>query len=82
MQCIAKPGRAGRGPRHRTEFSVDKTDTALGALPHPVDDAQSAREGRSQYPPGAFFRAAGVIIAVCLGVGMLAQILVIMTGEY
>jgi hypothetical protein len=62
---------------------VDKIDTAFGALPRAVDEAHRlAQDERAQYTPGEFLRQAGLAIAVCLGLAMLAQVLVMVVGEY
>ena len=62
---------------------MDKIDTAFGALPRAVDEAHPpAQDERAQYTPGEFLRQAGLVIAVCLGLAMLAQVLVMVVGEY
>jgi hypothetical protein len=64
------------------ECGVDKLDTAFGALPRAVDEAQQpTQDGRAQYTPGEFLKHAGIVIAVCLGLALLAQALVAMVGE-
>jgi hypothetical protein len=65
------------------ECGVDKIDTAFRALPCPLDKAhQPAQDARGQYTPGEFLKQAGLVIAVCLGLAMLAQVLVMVVGEY
>jgi hypothetical protein len=62
---------------------VDKIDTAFGALPRAVDEAhRPAQDERPRYTPGEFLRQAGLVIAVCLGLAMLVQVLVMAVGEY
>ena len=62
---------------------MDKIDTAFGALPPSVDEAhQPAQDVRVQYTPGEFLKQAGLVIAVCLGLAALAQLLVMIVGEY
>ena len=43
---------------------------------------QPAQDARAQYTPGEFLKQAGMVIAVCLGLAMLAQVLVMIVGEY
>lgn len=65
------------------ECGVDKIETAFGALPRALDELhEPAQDVRAQYTPGNFLKQAGMVIAVCLGLAMLAQILVMMVGEY
>ena len=62
---------------------MDKTDTAFGALSRALDEEHPpAQDERAQYTPGEFLRQAGLVIALCLGVAMLAQVLVMVVGEY
>ncbi len=62
---------------------VDKIDTAFGALPRAVDEAhQPAQDARVEYTPGEFLKNAGTVIAVCLGLAVLAQLLVRIVGAY
>jgi hypothetical protein len=62
---------------------VDKIDTAFGALPRALDEAhQPGQDDRERYTPGEFLKQAGLVIAVCLGLAMLAQFLVMVVGEY
>jgi hypothetical protein len=35
-----------------------------------------------QYTPGEFLKEAGMVIAICLGLAVLAQVLVMVVGEY
>ena len=39
------------------------------------DEATFAGNAGAQFTPGAFFRDAGTVIAVCLGLGLLMQLL-------
>ena len=62
---------------------VDKTNTAFGALSRALDEEHPpAQDERAQYAPGEFLRQAGLVIAICLGLAMLAQVLVMVVGEY
>jgi hypothetical protein len=70
-------------PPLRGVCGVDKIDTAFGALPRSFDEAhQPAQDDRARYTPGEFLKQAGLVIAVCLGLAMLAQVLVMVVGEY
>jgi hypothetical protein len=65
------------------EYGVDKIETAFGALPRARDELhRPAQEAPAQYTPGDFLKQAGMVIAVCLGLAMLAQVLVMIVGEY
>ena len=65
------------------ECGVDKIDTAFGAVPCALDEVHwPAQDASTQYTPGDFLKQAGVIIIFCLGLAMLAQVLVIIVGEY
>lgn len=62
---------------------MDKTDTAFGAFSRALDEEHPPpQDERAQYTPGEFLRQAGLVIALCLGVAMLAQVLVMVVGEY
>ena len=62
---------------------MDKIDTAFGALARASNEAhRPAQDERAQYTLGEFLRQAGLTIAVCLGLAMLAQVLVMIVGEY
>jgi hypothetical protein len=48
---------------------------ARSNVPDAVDDEETFPSGSgARFTPGQFFREAGTIIAVCLGLGMLIQI--------
>ena len=65
------------------ECGVDKFETAFGALPRALDELhEPAQDAPAQYTPGDFLKQAGMVIVVCLGLAMLAQVLVMMVGEY
>jgi hypothetical protein len=65
------------------ECGVDKIETAFGALPRARDELREpAQDSPAQYTPGDFLKQAGMVVAVCLGLAMLAQILVMIVGEY
>jgi len=55
---------------------LDNSDTAFGGVRESID------EPATRYAPADFLRHFGTIIAVCLGLALLAQILVSITGEY
>jgi len=55
---------------------VDNSDTTFGGVEESVD------ERAARYAPADFLRQFGTIIAVCLGLALLAQILVSVVGEY
>ena len=65
------------------ECGVDKIDTAFRALPRAPDDLhQRVQDTPAKYMPGGFLKEAGIIIAVSLGLAMLAQVVVMIVGEY
>jgi hypothetical protein len=65
------------------ECGVDKFETGFGALPHALDELhEPAQDAPAQYTPGDFLKQAGMVIVVCLGLAMLAQVLVMIVGEY
>jgi hypothetical protein len=65
------------------ECGVDKIDTAFGAPPRAGDASdEPTQDTRAHYASGEFLNQAGIVIAVCLGLAMLAQVLVMIVGEY
>jgi hypothetical protein len=65
------------------ECGVDKFETAFGALPRAVDELhEPTLDSPAHYTPGDFLKQAGIVIVVCLGLAMLAQVLVMIVGEY
>lgn len=65
------------------ECGVDKIENAFGALQRARDELyEPAQDARTRYTPGDFLKQAGMVIAVCLGLAMLAQVLVMIVGEY
>lgn len=58
------------------DVASDAQPTAYGATHEPVED-----EG-TQYSPGDFLRQFAVVIAICLGIALLAHVLVTIVGEY
>jgi hypothetical protein len=65
------------------ECGVDKFETAFGALPRALDELhEPAQNASEQYTLGEFLKQAGMVIVVCLGLAMLAQVLVMIVGEY
>ena len=62
---------------------MDKFETAFGALPRAVDELhEPTQNAPEQYTPGDFLKHAGMVIVVCPGLAMLAQVLVMIVGEY
>ena len=62
---------------------MDKNNTACGALPREFDEKHpQPQDDREQYTPGEFLKQAGLVIAVCLGLAMLAQVLVMVVGDH
>lgn len=63
---------------------VDKNDTAFSAPPRAVGEGahRPAQSPGVQYAPGEFLRDAGIVIAVCPALAVLAQVLVMIPGEY
>ncbi len=55
---------------------METTDTAFGEVQEPVQDSDP------QHTPGEFLRQFGAVIAVCLGLALLAQALVAIVGVY
>jgi hypothetical protein len=55
---------------------METTDTAFGAEQAPI------QESRTTYSPGDFLRQFGAVIAICLGLALLAQALVTIVGVY
>jgi hypothetical protein len=58
------------------DVGSDVRPTAYGAAHEPVDN-----EG-TRYPPGDFLRQFAAIIAICLGMALLAHVLVTIAGGY
>ena len=58
------------------ECSVENTDTAFGQVQEPIEVSGT------QYSSGDFLQQFGAIIAVCLGLALLASVLVAIVGEY
>ena len=62
---------------------MDKTDTAFGELSCARDEQHPPpQDERALYTPGEFLRQAGLVIVVCLGLAMLAQVVAMGVGEY
>ena len=55
---------------------MENTDTAFGQVQEPIEVSGT------QYSSGDFLRQFGAIIAVCLGLALLASVLVAIVGEY
>ena len=60
----------------RINLASDPRPTAYGAAHEPVEN-----EGR-RYSPGDFLRQFAVVIAICLGMAVLAHVLVTIAGDY
>ena len=58
------------------ECSVEDIDTAFGHVQE-TDEASGA-----EYAPRDFLRQFGAVIAICLGLALLAHVLVTVVGEY
>jgi hypothetical protein len=58
------------------ERGVENVETALGKVDGPVQNSVT------QYSSGDFLRHFGTVIAVCLGLALLAHILVMFVGQY
>jgi hypothetical protein len=58
------------------ECGVENVETALHKVDGPVQVSVT------QYSPGDFLRHFGTVIAVCLGLALLAHILVMFVGHY
>ncbi|MEJ0015798.1 MAG: hypothetical protein WDN25_04385 [Acetobacteraceae bacterium] len=67
----------------RMERVVDNIHTASHAAPRAFEEVQeSVQEDAAHYAPAEFLRQFGVVVAVCLALAVLAQVLVAMVGEY
>ena len=66
------------------EYSVDQLrETAFGSPKQQAEQAPLDLEGLQSCPtPGEVLSQIGVVIAVCLGLGLLARILVAYVGIY
>ena len=71
-----RAGHASRDLQPCMECSVENTDTAFGQAQEPVEVPGT------QYTPGDFLRQFGSVIAICLGLALLANVLVTIVGEY
>ena len=71
-----RAGPVSRDPYPCMECGVKTTDTAFGAVQEPVE------ESGATYSPGDFLRQFGAVIAICLGLALLAQVLVAIVGHY
>ena len=68
--------RAPRALPGRKECNVKNASPARSDEPFLLEvERTSTQETHEQFTPGAFFREAGTMIAVCLVVGLLMQIL-------
>ena len=57
------------------DVASDARPTAYGAAHEPVEDAGT------RYSPGDFLRQFAVVITICLGMALLAHVLVTILGE-
>lgn len=61
---------------------MDKIETAFGAPPGVLDESRKpVTTERLQFTPGDFLRQVGLTVAICLGLALLAQMLLAMIGE-
>ena len=58
------------------ECNVQHTDTAFGQAQEPVE------ESVTDYEPRDFLRQFGAVIAICLGLALLAHVVVTIAGIY
>ena len=58
------------------ECGVENVETALHKVDEPVQDSVT------QYSPGDFLRHFGTVMATCLGLALIAHILVTFVGQY
>ncbi len=64
------------------EYGVEHTDLAANARQSAFSAAQEPDEQSStQYSPSDFLRQFAAVIAVCLGLALLAHVLLTVTGE-
>jgi hypothetical protein len=61
--------------KHIGSVASDGKPTALGNVVEPVSECHTP------YTPRDFFKQFGAVIAICLGLALLAQVLVIMVVE-
>jgi hypothetical protein len=58
------------------DFNVRDAGLPHDATPHAFDNEDTdASDPNTRFTPGQFFREAGTIIAVCLGLGLVFQLL-------
>jgi|HubBroStandDraft_1064217.scaffolds.fasta_scaffold13705_4 hypothetical protein len=69
-------GQASPPVTFRMEYDVRNANLARDASPHALETEDTvAADLNTRFTPGQFFREAGMIIAVCLGLGLLFQLL-------
>lgn len=62
---------------------MDKIETTAGALPRAIEELHKPiQDAHGQYTPGDFLKQSGMCIAVCLGLAMVAEVLVMIVGQY
>jgi hypothetical protein len=72
-----------RGTRLCMECGVEHIEIASDARQRAFAEADEPVQGTgAQYSPGDFLKQAGLVVAVCLGLAMLARVLVMVIGEY
>jgi hypothetical protein len=65
------------------ECGVEHIEIASDARQRAFAEADEPVQGTgAQYSPGDFLKQAGLVVAVCLGLAMLARVLVMVIGEY
>jgi len=78
-----RAGRALRDWRPCMECGVEQIEVASGAPPRAFAEVDGSFQGtRTQYSPGDFLKQFGAVIAICLGLALLAHVLVAFTGVY
>lgn len=61
---------------------MDQIEIASDALPLAFAEADGSFQEGTQYSPGDFLKQFGAVIAICLGLALLAHVLVAFTGVY
>lgn len=65
------------------ERSVDNIDTASRAPLRAFERTpEASQESDKQYSPGDFLRQFGAVVAICLGLALMAHVLVTLSGSY
>jgi hypothetical protein len=65
------------------ERGMEHIEIASNARQRAFAEAHEPVQGTgTQYSPGDFLKQFGVVIAICLGLALLAHVLVALVGEY